>query len=146
MTEDEPADIDPSGKVTYVVQTITADKRHAGTDGQVYLTLFGDNDRKTEEIHLDGGYRDNFERAAEATFELKLPDVGELKSIELRHHSKTPDIQCYATSSRGQWLGKPEPDKIKLNVTKESNLRRDSLLQHQENDTRIEMFNMISEY
>ncbi len=65
---------------------ITGDKRGAGTDSQVYLTLFGKNGRQTEKIHLNNSNNSNpFEKNQTDKFIVKTNPVGELNKLRIEH-------------------------------------------------------------
>ncbi|XP_030623777.1 lipoxygenase homology domain-containing protein 1 [Chanos chanos] len=69
-------------KVIYEVTVVTGDVQHAGTDTQIFLTVFGANG-STEEILLDK-YEDRFERGQEDTFNLEIEDIAPLKKMRVR--------------------------------------------------------------
>jgi hypothetical protein len=70
---------------TYRVTVLTGDKNGAGTDANIYIKLIADND-VTDWYILDND-ADNFERGRPDVFEFNLPNLGELRKIELRNDS-----------------------------------------------------------
>ncbi len=65
---------------------ITGDKRGAGTDSQVYLTLFGKNGKQTEKIPLNNSNNKNpFEKNQTDKFTLKTNYIGELTKLRIEH-------------------------------------------------------------
>ncbi|MGW7042201.1 PLAT/LH2 domain-containing protein [Streptomyces avermitilis] len=67
----------------YRINVHTADVDGAGTDANVYITVFGSNG-SSDEIQLDSG-RDDFERNSVDTFTHTLRDLGDLYRIRIRH-------------------------------------------------------------
>lgn len=67
----------------YRIVVATGTAPHAGTDSNVYLTLYGPQ-RVSREIMLSSS-RDAFERGLTDTFSTETVDVGELKAIRIRH-------------------------------------------------------------
>jgi hypothetical protein len=67
--------------VEYEITVKTADKRSAGTDASVYLSLFGDKDkleRRQLKESLEHG-KDLFEAGATNRFQIYASDVGKVK-------------------------------------------------------------------
>lgn len=70
--------------VDYVVNVKTGDQLHAGTDANVYISLYSETGEKTERIKLDYFFRDDFERGQLDSFQLKnIPRYNEIIKIEL---------------------------------------------------------------
>uniref|UniRef100_A0A8C5H6N3 Lipoxygenase homology domain-containing protein 1-like n=1 Tax=Gouania willdenowi TaxID=441366 RepID=A0A8C5H6N3_GOUWI len=69
-------------KVVYSVTVATGDTQSAGTDTNIFLTVFGANG-STEEMLLQKN-EDRFERGQEDTFSLEIDDIAPLKKIRLR--------------------------------------------------------------
>lgn len=64
----------------------TGDVRGAGTDSQVYVTLFGHEGHRTEKLHLDKSNNKNpFERKQTDTFRVKGDYIGELVKLRIEH-------------------------------------------------------------
>ncbi|KAJ8339353.1 hypothetical protein SKAU_G00361390 [Synaphobranchus kaupii] len=80
-------------KVIYQATVVTGDVQHAGTDTNVYLSLFGANG-STEEILLQKN-EDRFERGQEDTFNLEIDDIAPLKKMRVR---------IDGTGSRPDWF------------------------------------------
>ncbi|XP_047448234.1 lipoxygenase homology domain-containing protein 1 [Mugil cephalus] len=75
-------------KKVYEVVTITGDERGAGTDANVFITLFGDYGI-TPKVHLASNTekrsRTAFERAKTDVFRIRTHNVGPLKKIRIEH-------------------------------------------------------------
>jgi len=67
----------------YRVSTFTGDVENAGTDANVYITIYG-SIRAVGPATLDNA-EDNFERGKEDHFTLDLSDVGRVERINIRH-------------------------------------------------------------
>ncbi|NXC24572.1 LOXH1 protein, partial [Campylorhamphus procurvoides] len=73
----------------YTVKVYTGDKRGAGTDANVHIILFGNED-KSEVFQLSESleHQNPFERGKVDTFEIKTKKLGSLHSIEIGHDGK----------------------------------------------------------
>ncbi|KAM9260875.1 oxygen-regulated protein 1 [Cariama cristata] len=73
----------------YTIKVYTGDKRGAGTDANVHIILFG-NDDKSEVFQLSQSleHQDPFERGQVDTFKIKTKKLGSLRSIEIGHDGK----------------------------------------------------------
>ncbi|XP_075323805.1 LOW QUALITY PROTEIN: lipoxygenase homology domain-containing protein 1 [Odontesthes bonariensis] len=75
-------------KKVYEVLTITGDERGAGTDANVFVTLFGEYGI-TPKVHLASNTekrsRTAFERAKTDVFRIRTHNVGPLKKIRIEH-------------------------------------------------------------
>ncbi|XP_047236335.1 lipoxygenase homology domain-containing protein 1 isoform X3 [Girardinichthys multiradiatus] len=80
-------------KVIYSVTVVTGDTQYAGTDTNIFLTVYGANGG-TEEILLPKN-RDRFERDQEDMFTLEIDDIAPLKKIRVR---------IDGTGSRPDWF------------------------------------------
>ncbi|XP_036363166.1 lipoxygenase homology domain-containing protein 1-like isoform X1 [Octopus sinensis] len=74
------------GMVTYEIQVYTGDVKHAGTDANVYLNIFGENG-ETGRQPLKQRFRDLFERNQKDTFFIKCLELGKLRSLFIEHDS-----------------------------------------------------------
>jgi hypothetical protein len=72
-------------RTTYRVTVRTADVKNAGTDANVYITLYG-TAGTSEERQLDDA-RNNFERNQLDAFNLEMSDIGDVNKIRIRHDS-----------------------------------------------------------
>lgn len=80
-----------------MVKVKTSSERNAGTDANVTLTLHGASDSKP--TALKSGSADLFERGTTDAFRLRLPDVGDLKGITLKHDGTgEPTATCLTLS------------------------------------------------
>uniref|UniRef100_A0A3Q3IQT0 PLAT domain-containing protein n=1 Tax=Monopterus albus TaxID=43700 RepID=A0A3Q3IQT0_MONAL len=71
-----------SQKIIYEVTVITGDVQNAGTDTQIFMTVFGANG-STEEMLLQKN-EDRFERGHEDTFKMEINDIAPLRKMRLR--------------------------------------------------------------
>ncbi|XP_029365801.1 lipoxygenase homology domain-containing protein 1-like [Echeneis naucrates] len=71
-------------KKVYEVVTTTGDERGAGTDANVFISLFGDYGI-TPKVHLTSKSRTAFERAKTDVFRIRTHNVGPLKKIRIEH-------------------------------------------------------------
>ncbi|NXB14455.1 LOXH1 protein, partial [Rhagologus leucostigma] len=73
----------------YTIKVYTGDKRGAGTDANVHIILFGNED-KSEVFQLSQPleHQNPFERGKVDTFKIKTKKLGSLRSIEIGHSGK----------------------------------------------------------
>ncbi|NWS43618.1 LOXH1 protein, partial [Probosciger aterrimus] len=73
----------------YTIKVYTGDKRGAGTDANVHIILFGNED-KSEVFQLSQSleHQDPFERGKVDTFKIKTKNLGNIHSIEIGHDGK----------------------------------------------------------
>ncbi|XP_054048264.1 lipoxygenase homology domain-containing protein 1-like [Rissa tridactyla] len=73
----------------YTIKVYTGDQRGAGTDANVHIILFGNED-KSEVFQLSQSleHQDPFERGKVDTFKIKTKKLGSLHSIEIGHDGK----------------------------------------------------------
>uniref|UniRef100_A0A8C8HBG1 PLAT domain-containing protein n=1 Tax=Oncorhynchus tshawytscha TaxID=74940 RepID=A0A8C8HBG1_ONCTS len=71
-----------SQKIIYEVTVVTGDVQNAGTDTQIYVSVFGTNGT-TEEVLLQKN-EDRFERGQEDTFSLEVDDIAPLRKMRVR--------------------------------------------------------------
>ncbi|XP_062424526.1 lipoxygenase homology domain-containing protein 1-like [Rhea pennata] len=79
-----------AGNLTeYTIRVYTGDKRGAGTDANVHIILFGNED-KSEVFQLSQSleHQDPFERGKVDTFKIMTKKLGSLHSIEIGHDGK----------------------------------------------------------
>ncbi|XP_049684405.1 oxygen-regulated protein 1 [Accipiter gentilis] len=79
-----------AGNLTeYTIKVYTGDKRGAGTDTNVHIILFGNED-KSEVFQLSQSleHQNPFERGKVDTFKIKTKKLGNLHSIEIGHDAK----------------------------------------------------------
>ncbi|KAM4578886.1 lipoxygenase homology domain-containing protein 1 [Fundulus diaphanus] len=68
-------------KVIYAVTVVTGDTQYAGTDTNIFLTVYGANGSTEEMLLPKNG--DRFERDQEDTFTLEIDDIAPLKKIRV---------------------------------------------------------------
>ncbi|XP_063250128.1 oxygen-regulated protein 1 isoform X2 [Prinia subflava] len=73
----------------YTIKVYTGDKRGAGTDANVHIILFGNED-KSEVFQLAHSleHQNPFESGKVDTFKIKTKNLGSLRSIEIGHDGK----------------------------------------------------------
>ncbi|KAK2527784.1 hypothetical protein Q9966_010083 [Columba livia] len=78
-----------SNLTEYTIKVYTGDQRGAGTDANVHIILFGNED-KSEVFQLSQSleHQDPFERGKVDTFKIKTKKIGSLYSIEIGHDGK----------------------------------------------------------
>jgi hypothetical protein len=108
----------------YLITVVTGDKLGAGTDANVYLTLYGEKGNSTE-LFLDNPNRNDFERNQTDTFTIppsQVGDLGAIRRIYLRHAdwSTTGVARIIGATTKG---GKTpvQGDKIRISCTVVSN-------------------------
>ena len=71
---------------SYEIIVYTGDKRGAGTDSKVYITLFGNQGKQTQKIHLkDSNNKNPFESKQTDRFSVKGDYIGELTKLRIEH-------------------------------------------------------------
>src|SRR5687767_11957990 len=70
--------------VSYLILVYTGKESGAGTNADVFITLFGADNRISPRLGL-GDNRDNFERGDLDQFYFELEDLGDLKKIRIEH-------------------------------------------------------------
>uniref|UniRef100_A0A3B5LKV5 Lipoxygenase homology domains 1b n=1 Tax=Xiphophorus couchianus TaxID=32473 RepID=A0A3B5LKV5_9TELE len=80
-------------EVIYSVSVVTGDTQYAGTDTNIFLTVYGANGSTEEMLLPKNG--DRFERDQEDTFTLEIDDIAPLKKIRVR---------IDGTGSRPDWF------------------------------------------
>ncbi|KAK7896482.1 hypothetical protein WMY93_021807 [Mugilogobius chulae] len=111
---------------TYTVRIKTGDKKYAGTDANVFLTLYGAND-DTGLINLKASktHKNKFERGLIDEFTVEAVDLGPLKKIRVGHDNcgggsagwflDWVDIDAQSLGQKlrfpcGRWLDRGEDD------------------------------------
>ncbi|NXF11356.1 LOXH1 protein, partial [Smithornis capensis] len=110
---------------TYTVKVKTGDKKNAGTDANVFITLYGSND-DTGIVSLKASKinKNKFERGKVDEFTVESVDIGDLKKIKIGHDNKgnstgwflewveidAPSLGQCLKFPCGRWLDKSEDD------------------------------------
>jgi len=91
----------PDAAVSYTMQVITANKRGAGTDANVFVQLGFPGGQKSDAFPLAvSEHRDKFERGQTDTFTLNMPErLGDLETLRVWHDSS-------GFTSSAWWLDK----------------------------------------
>ncbi|KAK7479806.1 hypothetical protein BaRGS_00028986, partial [Batillaria attramentaria] len=72
-------------EVEYTVRVFTGSEFGAGTDANVFLTLYGEKGDSGERKLKDSNNRNKFERNQEDVFQIKAVDLGKLTKVKIRH-------------------------------------------------------------
>ncbi|KAM9262068.1 lipoxygenase homology domain-containing protein 1 [Morus bassanus] len=110
---------------TYTVKVKTGDKKNAGTDANVFITLYGSKD-DTGIVSLKASKinKNKFERGKVDEFTVESVDIGNLKKIKIGHDNKgnstgwflewveidAPSLGQCLKFPCGRWLDKSEDD------------------------------------
>ena len=109
----------------YVVDVYTADKFGAGTDANVYCTIFGDKgDTGERELSKSETHTNKFERKQMDRFKIECANLGDIYKLKIRHDNSgvmnadwllervevVDDIKTYVFHCE-QWLSKSKGDK-----------------------------------
>nr|XP_047907421.1 lipoxygenase homology domain-containing protein 1 isoform X2 [Anser cygnoides] len=110
---------------TYTVKVKTGDKKNAGTDANVFITLYGSKD-DTGIVSLKASKinKNKFERGKVDEFTVESVDIGDLKKIKIGHDNKgnstgwflewveidAPSLGQCLKFPCGRWLDKSEDD------------------------------------
>ncbi|XP_061409799.1 lipoxygenase homology domain-containing protein 1-like isoform X3 [Lethenteron reissneri] len=110
---------------TYSVHVFTGDVRGAGSNANVFITVYGTaGDSGERQLRDSEKHRNKFERANEDVFTVAAVDLGELKKVRLRHDNSGVSAGWFLdrvevteqTSQRkyvfpcGRWLAVDEDD------------------------------------
>ncbi|KAI3361755.1 hypothetical protein L3Q82_002099 [Scortum barcoo] len=113
-------------KKVYEVVTVTGDVKGAGTDANVFVTLFGEFG-VTPKVHLASKSRTAFEKNKTDVFRIKTHNVGPLKKLRIEHDNtgmnaswfldrvvvtdmNRPHLRFYFACSN--WLSREEGDNL----------------------------------
>ncbi|XP_010119318.1 PREDICTED: lipoxygenase homology domain-containing protein 1 [Chlamydotis macqueenii] len=110
---------------TYTVKVKTGDKKNAGTDANIFITLYGSKD-DTGIVSLKSSKinKNKFERGKIDEFTVESVDIGDLKKIKIGHDNKgnstgwflewveidAPSLGKCLRFPCGRWLDKSEDD------------------------------------
>nr|XP_020662186.1 lipoxygenase homology domain-containing protein 1 [Pogona vitticeps] len=81
-------------KKVYEVVTVTGDVRGAGTDANVFVTLFGEFGI-TPKVHLTSKSSSAFERSKTDVFRVRTNNVGTIKKIRIEHDNTGMNASWY---------------------------------------------------
>uniref|UniRef100_A0A3P9N0R2 Lipoxygenase homology PLAT domains 1 n=1 Tax=Poecilia reticulata TaxID=8081 RepID=A0A3P9N0R2_POERE len=108
---------------TYAVRIKTGDKKYAGTDANVFMTLFGTKDDTIITLKASKTHRNKFERGMIDEFTVEAVDLGPLRKLRIGHDNCGSagwfldwveiDAQSVGQKLRfpcGRWLDKGEDD------------------------------------
>eukprot|EP00795_Rhopilema_esculentum_P013094 gene13095-3880_t len=80
----KPASSGSAERIIYEVGVYTGDKRGAGTDAHVFVTIFGDHGQ-TPRVQLINRSVDTFERSKTDVFKIKTKSLGKLQKLIIEH-------------------------------------------------------------
>lgn len=80
--------------VKYEIIVITGDVKAAGTDANVFITMYGVNGDSGKR-HLRQKFRNLFERGRTDRFVLEMLDLGELLRVKVEHDGTSPNSGWY---------------------------------------------------
>uniref|UniRef100_A0A3Q1FQV9 Lipoxygenase homology PLAT domains 1a n=1 Tax=Acanthochromis polyacanthus TaxID=80966 RepID=A0A3Q1FQV9_9TELE len=107
---------------TYTVRLKTGDKKYAGTDANVFMTLYGTKDDTIINLKASKTHKNKFERGMTDEFTVEAVDIGPLKKLRIGHDNGSAgwfldwveiDAQSLGQKLRfpcGRWLDKGEDD------------------------------------
>uniref|UniRef100_A0A8C0AX22 Lipoxygenase homology domains 1 n=1 Tax=Buteo japonicus TaxID=224669 RepID=A0A8C0AX22_9AVES len=112
---------------TYTVKVKTGDKKNAGTDANVFITLYGSKDdtgMASLSLKASKINKNKFERGKVDEFTVESVDIGDLKKIKIGHDNKgnstgwflewveidAPSLGQCLKFPCGRWLDKSEDD------------------------------------
>lgn len=109
--------------VQYLIEVVTADISHAGTDANVSITLYGSNG-DTGQRQLTKKFVNLFERGKTDDFKIEALDLGQLTRLRIEHDNKgfgagwmldRVDVTNLTSQEKvtfpcGQWLDKKKGD------------------------------------
>lgn len=73
--------------IEYSVTVKTGDFRNSGTNGPVYIKIFGRDDKKTEDLLLAGNNKP-FSQGCTQKFQVNALDIGKPQRIIIRHEDE----------------------------------------------------------
>jgi hypothetical protein len=92
----------------YQIVVVTGDRLGAGTDANVYMTMFGAHGKQTPRLHLKsaGGGVDLFERGKTDMFKVNTGYVGPIQKIRIEHDNSGKSPGCkffYILNSKNRY-------------------------------------------
>lgn len=69
---------------SYAIKVYTGNVQNAGTDADVYITLYSEDGRNSGERLLDNS-DNNFERNKTDMFTIEMQDIGAIRAVRIRH-------------------------------------------------------------
>ncbi|CAF1366454.1 unnamed protein product [Rotaria magnacalcarata] len=79
-----PVNKPQNSKIEYSITVKTGDLRNSGTNGPVYINIFGRDNKQTEDLLLSGADRP-FSQGCTVKFQINAPDIGKPQRIIIRH-------------------------------------------------------------
>lgn len=75
-------------EIEYSITVKTGDFRNSGTNGPVYIKIFGRDDKQTEDLLLSGSNKP-FTQSCTRKFQVNAIDIGKPQRIIVRHEDKS---------------------------------------------------------
>jgi hypothetical protein len=75
-------------EIEYSITVKTGDFRNSGTNGPVYINIFGRDDKQTEDLTLSG-FNKPFIQNSTRKFQVNAIDIGKPQRIIIRHEDKS---------------------------------------------------------
>ncbi|CAH1789947.1 unnamed protein product, partial [Owenia fusiformis] len=73
-----------NGDADYNVYVKTGDKKGAGTDGNVYISMIDEDEKRSQDVKLDAAWRNDFEAGRTDTFPIKdCPDLKHITEVDI---------------------------------------------------------------
>lgn len=93
--------------VKYEIIIITGDVKEAGTDANVFITIYGVNGDSGKRP-LKQKFRNLFEKGRTDRFLLEMLDLGELLRIQVEHDNSGPSpswfLECVEVTNTANWV------------------------------------------
>lgn len=84
---DDDTTITDTNLVTYEIIVVTGEVWFAGTDADIFMTIHGDEGSTKEFLLVDNDSADDFEIGSTDYIEIQTKNVGDIKSIRVRHNN-----------------------------------------------------------
>ena len=89
VTQETLSDAKSTGRAIYDVEVKTADELSAGTDGEILLSIYGNQGEELKvPLNKSWNHKDLFEKNALDKFELELKDIGKITKISVEQSGK----------------------------------------------------------
>ncbi|UJR35879.1 hypothetical protein I4U23_028622 [Adineta vaga] len=95
-----PTPLSNKDQSTYLITIVTSSRKDAGTDSNVFMTIFGDKDitKQFQLTNTKQGDKALFKSGETNEFEMELDDVGIINKINIGHDGQSHDSQWYLES------------------------------------------------
>jgi lipoxygenase homology domain-containing protein 1 len=102
-----------NGDIEYIIDVFTGDLPKAGTDANVFITFYGENNKESPEFHLKKSetHSNKFERKHKDRFRVIYKQIGYIIGIKIRHDNKGSSPDWYLDRIQIQFTS-PDDDKV----------------------------------